>query len=418
MDTKSLYTEGTDDFLEIEEYVHRYIKEEFNILISLEDTQSIISTISAFSDFNYGERLQTNTPESTSLIEKITKLVYEYYDIDINNTEFISAFKKHIFNLTSRIKQNKKVHNPIIDHIKDSTPYIYDIATNIGMYINRFFEKTVMSEDEVGFIALHLGAEIQRQNKKKNLIQTLLIVPDYIEKKTKLTESIKKDFSDNLYLVDVSTDENYINYDLNKYDLIISTLTHVINNTNSSVVKISPFYTNDDRIKILEKIDSIQLQNSNQLLQNLFNEFFDQDLFFIVDDYENAYNNKYELINDMSSVLESMDYVEKGYSTLINERERLGSTKFNKIAVPHQTLINTNKTGVCTYFFPEGFKWDEEYVFFIFMIAIAKQDRKKFQKIYESLLYTFEESEIFTHLEAITDFDSFKYHIFLNNSYF
>lgn len=412
IETKEFHSHKVKKYSNVELFVYQSIKEEFKISLALEDVQLIINTINAFSDYNETVSSHNELIDSSKLIDEIIILVDEYYDISLNNTEFISAFKKHIDNLAQRIHQSKKVHNPIIDHIKDSTPYIYDIATNVGMYINRFFDKSVMSEDEVGFIALHLGAEIQRQNKKKNLIQTLLIVPDYIEKKTNLTNTISKEFSDTLYIVDISTNENYADFESCDYELVISTLTHVVNSDcKDYTVKISPFYTNEDRIKLLEKIDSIQLQKSNRLLKNLFDNFFTEGLFFVVEEQENSYQDKYFLIDEMSSVLEKNQYVNAGYSKLISERESLGSTKFNKIAVPHQTLVAANKTGVCTYFFPEGFKWDNEYVFFVFMIAITRKDREKFQKIYESLLYTFEESEIFTHLEAITDFKSFKYHI-------
>lgn len=400
------------DFSDSEKFVDNYIKNEFNQSLSLKDIQSIMNIIYGFSDFRTKENIEDKYPDSSKLIKGITDFVDEFYGICLENPEFVSAFNVHINNLIARIHENRKVNNPIVKHIKDSTPYIYDVATNIGIYINQFFNKSVMTEDEVGFIALHLGAEIQRQNKKQRLIQTLLIIPDYIETKTKLSESIAKDFSDSIMIVDVSTNTEYLDVDLSKYELIVSALTHIADiNLGDDIINISPFYTNDDKIKLLEKINSLELQDSNLLLNNSFDDFFGEDLFFIVENHENTFEDKYSLIDEMTLILEKEEYVGDGYSSLISERELLGSTRFNKIAVPHQTLISANKTGICTYFFPEGFQWDDEYVYFVFLIAITKKDRPIFQKMYESLLYTFEHSNLFQHLDTIEDFSSFRYHL-------
>ena len=400
------------DFSKSEKFVYDYINNKFNQSLSLKDVQSIMNTIYGFSDFRTKENIENKYPDSSKIIKGITKFVDEFYGISLENQEFISAFNVHINNLIARIHENRKAHNPIVEHIKDSTPYIYDVATNIGLYINQFFNQSVMTEDEVGFIALHLGAEIQRQNKMQNLIQTLLIIPDYIETKTKLSELIAKDFSDSIMIVDVSTNKEYLDVDLSNYELIVSALTHIADiNLGDDIINISPFYTNDDKINLLEKINSLELQDSNLLLNNSFDDFFDEDLFFIINNDENTFEDKYSLINEMSAILEKEKYVGDGYSSLISEREILGSTRFNKIAVPHQTMISANKTGICTYFFPEGFQWDDEYVYFVFLIAITKKDRAIFQKIYESLLYTFEHSNVFTHLDTIEDFSSFRYHL-------
>ena len=40
---------------------------------------------------------------------------------------------------------------------------IYDISTYVSLYINNFFENEVVAEDEIGFIALHIGAEINKK---------------------------------------------------------------------------------------------------------------------------------------------------------------------------------------------------------------------------------------------------------------
>ena len=56
--------------------------------------------------------------------------------------------------------------NPMLDSIKISCPTIYDISTFIAYQLTLSFHENV-NEDEIAFIALHVGTEIERQKKEE-----------------------------------------------------------------------------------------------------------------------------------------------------------------------------------------------------------------------------------------------------------
>ena len=77
---------------------------------------------------------------------------------------------------------------------------IYDISTYVSLYINNFFENEVVAEDEIGFIALHIGAEINRQKSDGEKISTILVLPKYLELESYVKKQILKQAKHLTYL--------------------------------------------------------------------------------------------------------------------------------------------------------------------------------------------------------------------------
>ena len=50
------------------------------------------------------------------------------------------------------------------DYIKLNSPIIFDMAIYISLDLMESYE-VIINEDETAFIAMHIGAEIERQNK-------------------------------------------------------------------------------------------------------------------------------------------------------------------------------------------------------------------------------------------------------------
>ena len=99
-------------------------------------------------------------PSTMRLVDSIVQAVKQVYDIDLTDIDFFIPFALHIDNMLVRIRQNVSVHNPLLHSIKAMSPIIYDIAVYISNLINHQ-EHVQLCEDEIAYIALHIGAHIQ-----------------------------------------------------------------------------------------------------------------------------------------------------------------------------------------------------------------------------------------------------------------
>lgn len=102
----------------------------------------------------------------------------QVYDIDLTDIDFFIPFALHIDNMLVRIRQNVSVHNPLLHSIKAMSPIIYDIAVYISNLINHQ-EHVQLCEDEIAYIALHIGAHIQDIYNRRGKLCAVLLCPQY-----------------------------------------------------------------------------------------------------------------------------------------------------------------------------------------------------------------------------------------------
>lgn len=93
------------------------------------------------------------TKKVTELMNLISKLMK--IEFDKNSLEYVRTVT-HINLLIERLKKNKSIKNSMLDSVKKDLYNEYDIAIKLAIKIENLFSVKV-SEDEIGFIALHLA---------------------------------------------------------------------------------------------------------------------------------------------------------------------------------------------------------------------------------------------------------------------
>lgn len=350
--------------------------------------------------------------EIISLIKKIVKEIKVNYLIDLDTPEFITPFSLHLKKLIFRIQHGKVEKNPILKHIKRTIPMIYDISTYVSLYINSFFENEVVAEDEIGFIALHIGAEIHRQKSDGEKISTILVLPKYLELESYVKKQILKNFHENLNIVNSIYSYEYLHNLSHTAELIITTFPlSCFKNTNIfEIVSISPFFNSEDQLKIHEGIDTIKKKRLNQILIDQFDYFFNKELFHLDN---GSYKDEYSVINFLAKDLINKNYAPKEFLTHIINREKLTSTAFNNVSVPHQFFIETMNTGTNVLISKEGIHWKNNLVHIVLMVCIKNEDKKNFSLLYEALLNLFTQDDMVKIVKSSTSFEDFKKKVLL-----
>ena len=193
--------------------------------------------------------------ECLNLVKELILDINSFYYIDLSEQEFLIRFALHIKNLLVRSKNNYFSKNPLADGIKTSCPLIYDVSVSLAATIK---EKTGISinDDEIAYIAFHLGSALEAQKSLTEKITVALYCPSYYDMSLKVTDVIKRYYSDELLITNILTDES--DFDKIKDTNLIITTIPVSVITSIPMIQISIFLNQKDRQLLNEKIETIR----------------------------------------------------------------------------------------------------------------------------------------------------------------
>ena len=163
-----------------------------------------------------------------------------------------------------RSKNNYFSKNPLADGIKNSCPLIYDVLVSLAATIK---EKTGISinDDEIAYIAFHLGSALEAQKSLTEKITVALYCPSYYDMSLKVTDVIKRYYSDELLITNILTDES--DFDKIKDTNLIITTIPVSVITSIPMIQISIFLNQKDRQLLNEKIEAIRKLKKRSVLK-------------------------------------------------------------------------------------------------------------------------------------------------------
>lgn len=339
--------------------------------------------------------------EIIQITKNIIKNVDEHFFINLDSDNFITPFMLHLKNLKNRLIKNNLLKNPMLDSIKISCPTIYDISTFIAYQLTLSFHENV-NEDEIAFIALHVGTEIERQKKEETKVSCLLLCPEYLNITSTLHKKIMMDFGDQLTIQKSISFENEVLG--NNFDLLITTVP-VLESTNYFTVLLPPFPMSYEKNKILDAIIRIENTKKSQILTNNLNFYFNEKLFYSM----NEDISKSAVINELAERMINLGYVEENFKEEIWKRETASSTAFMNIAIPHPMKMSAYKTSIGVVISHKGIDWgNQHFVNVVFMIAFNKIDNKHFHALYESLVLLFNEPIVISEIKKCKNFNDFK----------
>lgn len=286
------------------------------------------------------------------------------------------------------------------ENIKKECPLIYDIAIYISLLLDKYLSIQIQ-EDEISYIALHVGSEIERQKSNSEKINCILLCPSYRHLAQQLYNNLLIHFDGQINIVSTISYE----YQLEQasFDLLLTTipLQHA---DKYEAVSISPFVQSLDHAAIYEALYAIRKKKKQAVLRENFSFFFQKELFFI----DPVANGKEKLIRSLCDVLEELEYVTPSYYTSVIQREQASSTAFGSIAIPHSVSTNACRTSISVVISKAGIAWDTHTIHIIFLIAISQMEKKTFQDLYEALIGLFDDENMLRILKEVRSFEEFE----------
>lgn len=382
IDNNSLYTENSDCKYSIKQHemqltieIIEAIQEHYQIIFNdselLELTLLIIGCTNTFNESTNLKDIVS--PECLQLTDSIINNLTNKYFLDLNDEDFIYRFTIHINGLLIRCQNSFFTKNPLTENLKRHYPVVYDYATTISHIIKKE-TGYIINDDEIAFLAFHIGMVYEKKHLNSNKLSTLIISPHHYNLNMTMVNRIKNTFNNTLDIKNVVPDTPL---SIDKYDLVISTIQ--LNTLLPNAIYIDPFFSDLDQQKISNKIDEIIKKKKKIKFKKILHNFTDEYFF----SKQFSFNGKYEAISFMCQQMISQKITNDLFLNDVLERESLSSTSFNSVAIPHSTNMNAYKTMINFCILEKPLLWDNNKVYLILLVAINHNDESAFAEIYD-----------------------------------
>ncbi|TCP31210.1 BglG family transcriptional antiterminator [Scopulibacillus darangshiensis] len=359
------------------------------------------TTILSYDSLNKENLCEYIEKQYIRLVNEIIQKVKDYYLVDIYDEEFLIKFTLHIRNLINRARHNYLSKNPLTKQIKSSYPLIYDLAVFISNEIQKK-EHIQINEDEIAYIAFHIGAFLERQKVLEHKITCTVVCPEYYNMHISLIKRLEKSFGLQMEISRVITTADF---DLGHIDSdIIITTIQIPYLIGFEVIYLNPFILEEDILKIQNSINQIKKERSHIKLKNHLASLFDPHLF-----QQNIYlQDEFEMIRFIGEKMVQLGFIEPGGIYDIIEREKMSSTSFNNnVAVPHSMHMDALKSSISIVLNDKPVNWGNNSVQIIALIALNKDERSIFRDIYDSFIKILSEPENVYLLLKSKNYDGF-----------
>lgn len=343
------------------------------------------------------------------VVNRLITQIKNDFSIDLSkDDELFSGLVFHIKTLLNRYKYNQQPHNSFVDIIKKDYPFVFELS--LSVYSIFYDELGIrLSENELGYIATHIGASIERQNQEygKNNIKiavTTNVPSSYTKLFTSKIESICGDRGTIIGTFPYYKLEEVLQ--LNP-DLIISTCP-IEDSGSVPILPISLSISGNEKTALENAFEQLQKKWMYEKKSKNWNliEKFRRELFETDYDASSAEDVMYY----MSKKMEENGYVFEDFYKGLIERENLSpSVLANSIAIPHplNAIALTSVIGVISLKKPILWKNSGHKVQLVFVIAIRKSEKQEIRDLFKFISMLIEDKQKTKSILNCKNYDEF-----------
>ena len=341
-------------------------------------------------------------PADLATVRRIVEQVAQEYLVDLDDEAFMVRLSLHLGNLVARANDNTYSRNPLGRSIKTSYPMIYDVAVFMASLIQRERSITI-NDDEISYLALHLGSHLERQNRREERVSVAIVLPGYYDLHQVLRQKVESALGDEVS-VEVVVTRTDVNWDDFSTDLVLTTITDRAFAEN--VVVIQPFLTDADVDRVQTAAARIRRSRRLARLRKELERYFVRSAFVRGLD---AGGGEEGVIRHLGSLLVAEGVIDQDYVERTIERERLSSTAFtDALAVPHALGMTATRTAIAVGIAEPSIPWGEGRVQVVAVVAFSETDREAFQTVFEQFVEVFSERDsVHRIVRRATDFTGF-----------
>lgn len=304
---------------------------------------------------------------TTAMLEEVRKL----YGVDLTtDSKLREGLSLHLRGLLLRMKDRTQVDNVYLEELRWRFPLIYDMGATASRKLHDILG-IQLDPNEIGFLALHLGAAYTIQ-RKPSKYRAVVVFPSDQALSAIVIEKIRGQFQDRMDIVAVlDTYEKKRVQGLNP-DLILTTLP-LDHGLSIPTIQLSVFYSQENESQIFQLLNRLDKNRQKDIFQHRILELIKPAYFLETLDAADSQ----DAIRKMCEPLVNAGCIPPEYAEAVLERESYAPTSFAAgFALPHALNVTIRESAIAVAHLNKPLKWGDHTVDFVLLLAIREEDRE------------------------------------------
>lgn len=279
------------------------------------------------------------------------------------------------------------VRNPILSAIKENYPIAFEAGIIAGKIIEERHNIEI-DENEVGYIAMHFGAAIERSKLNIRPTRCLIVCTSGMGSSKLLFYKLRAKMGDHITIVGTTELYNLDSYSEQDIDLIISTVPLPDNMTIPHVV-VSTILDSKDLARISEYLE----ESGGDIVAR----YLDSAFIFI----DKKLATPEEVIAFLGEKLLEKGKVKDTFVSSVLSREKAASTSYgNLVAIPHPMNPQSDHTFWSVCILNEPIEWGTNKVQVVFLLHVAENNQEELGPMYQKIIQLVDNKDIIQQLVA------------------
>ncbi|WP_164234879.1 BglG family transcription antiterminator [Microbacterium hydrocarbonoxydans] len=324
-------------------------------------------------------------PEVESAVRAEIARAADDFQVDLVDETFVLRLALHVQNLLRRAEESALTRNPLTRSLKSSYPMIFEVAVSIASGLHDRIG-TPIHDDEIAYIALHVGGRLERSRKAESILTATIVCPGYSE----LHELLRSSVDRSLGAIEVTSVVTNVDPDWSSFDTDLVLTTIEPGAGGDRFVRIQPFLSDADIDRIQQAAARLRRSRRLTRLRAELARYFVADAFVrpLPDEGEES------IIRRLGGLLVHAGLIDEDYIDNTIARERMSSTAFtDALAVPHSLQMTATRTAIAVGVAEGSAAWGEGRVQVVALAAFSEGDRAAFQTVFEQLVEVFSERD-------------------------
>lgn len=340
------------------------------------------------------------------LVMQLLDDIYRTFDIDFRkDIDLQVGLQMHMQSMIERQLKHIEVDNVYLSEIKKKYPLVFEMGVRAGKFLQ---EKTnlIIDENELGFIALHLGSAYDRGS-MSGKYRVLMIYPDDQALSKLCAQKVETRFGERMEIVEhMSLFEEAAVKEIQP-DMILTTLP-LLHSLDILTVQITLFVNFEDESRIFQALNQLDKVKSRKEFQEMIVHLIKPQFFYTNLDVMTPEG----MITYMCDQLIDEGYVPEDFKASVLQREGMSSTSFTYgFAIPHTFNIMANQSCLSVAILKNPITWGDFDVQLVILLAIKNEDRKLLRVFFDWLSSVVSNSSKFASLLETKNHKEFIYQI-------
>lgn len=268
MDKSILNRLKKDPVFEKAKELSEYFEDEFNLKFPIEEVAYISIHLKGSRLLAIESENETSDETDFSLPQlenMIFRLIAEFEKISKQSLKedelLVSGLLTHLRPALTRVKYALEIRNPLLSQIKIQYPTVFENSV-LAVKNLKDSQFNHLNEDEIGFIAMHFGAALERLNHNQSLhpLKVAVLCASGIGISSLLSSRIKRIFKDSVH-VEPRSHLDLGSIQAGNFDFIVSTMD--IQALSLPVLIVNPLLSDDD-VQSIQTLITTLTPNSKQ----------------------------------------------------------------------------------------------------------------------------------------------------------